>query len=341
MEKVEAYFYVYQHLRADTREVFYVGKGKGKRLTSRGRNEYWKRIVQKHGLIVELIAEGLTEEEAFILEVSTIKNYRERGLKLANMTEGGEGTVGRIVTEESRVNYRLSRLGEKNPMHGKTHDADIKEKIRKASIVNHAKPEVKAKIKDALTGLVRTDEVKEKIRQARIGTKRSDETKAKISEIKKGKPSKLKGTKLSDGTKEKLRQANLGKRYSEETKLKVSQASKGRVMSDEAKAKISAANKGKPSNRKGKTGFSTSEETKELLRLKNLGKTLSEETKRKMSEAQKAAHARGKRVVSEETKAKIRAKLLGKKLSEETRQKMSASRKLIASKNDAEEPSTE
>ena len=46
-----------------------------------------------------------------------------------------------------------------------------------------------------------------------------------------------------------------------------------------------------------------------------------------MSEAQKAAHAKGKRVVSEETKAKIRAKLKGQKLSDETRRKMSESRR--------------
>jgi len=187
--KDDKIFYVYQHLRADTREVFYVGKGKGKRLTSRGRNEYWKRIVDKHGLIVEVIAEKLTEIEAFELEVSTIRSLKQAGLKLANMTEGGEGTVGRVVTEESRLNYRISRLGEKNPMHGKSHNDVIKEKIRLASIVNHAKPEVKEKIKKALTGLIRTDEVKERIRQSRIGTKRSEETKAKLSALKKGRPS--------------------------------------------------------------------------------------------------------------------------------------------------------
>jgi len=287
-------FYVYQHLRADTREVFYVGKGKGKRLTSRGRNKYWKRIVEKHGLIVEVIAEKLTEIEAFELEVSTIRRHKEAGLKLANMTDGGEGTVGRLVTEESRVNYRFSRLGEKNPMHGKSHGEAIKEKIRQASIVNHAKPDVKEKIKKALTGLVRTDDVKEKIRQARIGTKHSDETKAKQSALKTGKPSNRLGAKLSDETKEKLRQANLGKKLSAETKAKVAASSKGRAMSEEAKAKISAANKGKVSNRKGLTGFKTSEATKEKLRAINKGK---------MSEAQKAAHA--KRLVSEETKAKI------------------------------------
>lgn len=320
-------FYVYQHLRADTGEVFYVGKGKGKRLTSRGRNEYWKRIVEKHGLIVEVIAEKLTEIEAFELEVSTIRSHKESGLKLANMTDGGEGTVGRVVTEQSRVNYRQSRLGEKNPMHGKSHGHEIKEKIRQASIVNHAKPDVKAKIKKALTGLVRTEEFKEKIRQARIGTKRSDETKAKQSALKRGKPSKRLGAKLSDETKEKIRQANLGKKLSLETKTKIAASGKGRAMSAEVKAKISAANKGKVSSRKGITGFLTSEVTKEKLRAINKGKTLSEETKRKMSEAQKAVHAKGKRVLSDETKAKIRAKLIGKKLSDETRRKMSESRR--------------
>jgi len=166
-----------------------------------------------------------------------------------------------------------------------------------------------------------------KIRRARTGTKHSDETKAKQSLLKKGKPSKRLGSKLSDKTKEKLRQANLGKKLSLETKSKIAASGKGRTMSAEAKAKISAANKGKVSNRKGITGFKTSEATKEKLRAINKGKTLSEETKIKMSEAQKAAHAKSKRVVSEETKAKIREKLKGKKLSDETRRKMSESRR--------------
>ena len=45
-------FYVYEHLRADTGEVFYVGKGSGHRARCRqGRNPYWRAVANKHGYV--------------------------------------------------------------------------------------------------------------------------------------------------------------------------------------------------------------------------------------------------------------------------------------------------
>ncbi|MBT8514387.1 hypothetical protein G6727_02805 [Polynucleobacter paneuropaeus] len=282
-KKILNNFYIYQHLKADTNEIFYVGKGNKKRAYSHNRGEYWKRVVAKHGLIVQIIHQDLDEDTAFKLEIETIQIYRSQGIKLVNMTDGGEGTSGRITTDESRINYSKSRLGNKNPMYQKTHNPEIIEKIRQASVINHANPETKAKLKKALTGINRSDETKEKIRQVRTGTKRSDETKKKLSDAKKGKTSNRKGVKLSEETKEKIRLANLGKKLSQETKDKLAVSSKGRVMSDDAKRKISEANKGRVSVRKGKPGKKLSEETKEKLRQINLGKKLSDETRRKMS----------------------------------------------------------
>ena len=282
-KKILNNFYIYQHLKADTNEIFYVGKGNKKRAYSHNRGEYWKRVVAKHGLIVQIIHQDLDEDTAFKLEIETIQIYRSQGIKLVNMTDGGEGTSGRITTDESRLNYSKSRLGDKNPMFHKTHNPEIIEKIRQASVINHANPETKAKLKKALTGINRSDETKEKIRQVRTGTKRSDETKKKLSDAKKGKTSNRKGVKLSEETKEKIRLANLGKKLSQETKDKLAVSSKGRAMSDDAKRKISEANKGRVSIRKGKPGKKLSEETKEKLRQINLGKKLSDETRRKMS----------------------------------------------------------
>ena len=39
MAEIDAVFYVYQHRKADNGEVFYIGKGKGKRLLSERRSE--------------------------------------------------------------------------------------------------------------------------------------------------------------------------------------------------------------------------------------------------------------------------------------------------------------
>mgnify|MGYP003349371684 CR=1 FL=1 len=104
-------FYVYQHRTKDSNEIFYVGKGKGNRCnTSKGRNRYWHRIVNKHGgYVVEKIAENLDEQMAFQIEMETIEKYKMQGILLTNMTNGGEGTSGfsHPHTEEHKQKLKL------------------------------------------------------------------------------------------------------------------------------------------------------------------------------------------------------------------------------------------
>ena len=51
-------FYIYQHLKADTNAIFYVGKGKGNRCDQKkGRNSYWHKVVNKHGFNSQIEAE--------------------------------------------------------------------------------------------------------------------------------------------------------------------------------------------------------------------------------------------------------------------------------------------
>jgi plasmid maintenance system antidote protein VapI len=83
-------FYVYVHRRCDNKEVFYVGKGCGNRANDvKQRNVWWKRVYEKCGRIVEYVEKGLSEDDAYDLEVETIKFYRECGIKLCNLTIGG------------------------------------------------------------------------------------------------------------------------------------------------------------------------------------------------------------------------------------------------------------
>lgn len=85
-------YYVYLHRRGDNNEVFYVGKGRGRRsTTTSGRNKWWKNVYNKHGFSVEHVETGLCEEDAFSLEVELIKFYKENNHVLCNITCGGEG----------------------------------------------------------------------------------------------------------------------------------------------------------------------------------------------------------------------------------------------------------
>lgn len=111
-------FYVYLHIRNDTGEVFYVGKGRKKRATrTDGRNDYWKRIVQKSGgFSVKYVFSNLTESEAFDLEIKTIQELKNQGVNLCNLTDGGEGLSGIVPTKDHREKISLAKAGIKRPI---------------------------------------------------------------------------------------------------------------------------------------------------------------------------------------------------------------------------------
>ena len=91
-------YYVYIHKKKTTGEVFYVGKGKNWRATNKTqRNKFWKRVVRKHGFVVEIVEKNIQEWYAHELEISLIAYYgrRDQGRgTLVNLTDGGEGSEG-------------------------------------------------------------------------------------------------------------------------------------------------------------------------------------------------------------------------------------------------------
>lgn len=96
-DKKQNIYYVYLHRRKDDNEVFYVGKGKNYRAsTSSNRNQWWQRIVSKHGYVVEYVEKNLSEQSAYDLEVETIKFYRDNNHNLCNLSDGGEGNTGAV-----------------------------------------------------------------------------------------------------------------------------------------------------------------------------------------------------------------------------------------------------
>lgn len=112
--------YVYVHRKADTGQVFYVGKGtikRGRRIERpyerTSRNQWWQRVVSKHGFLVELIASCLTDQESQRLERELIAFYGRKAL--VNMTDGGDGHAGIIVSEELRRKRSINSRGKRSP----------------------------------------------------------------------------------------------------------------------------------------------------------------------------------------------------------------------------------
>lgn len=107
--------YVYLHRRNDTGEVFYVGKGSLRprqktqvcdRAHARDRrNPRWRNIANKHGFSVDLFASCESDEFAQHLERELIASFGRSDLgngSLVNMTDGGDGHAGLLVSPQSR-----------------------------------------------------------------------------------------------------------------------------------------------------------------------------------------------------------------------------------------------
>ena len=122
---------VYRHRRLDTFEVFYIGIGKTEKraYSKKSRNKWWKNIILKTEYSVEIIIEDISWKEAQEVEVLLISEYGRRDLglgNLVNLTNGGEGTQGIIVSDKTKQNMSISATGRK-------HSEESKEKNRIAS----------------------------------------------------------------------------------------------------------------------------------------------------------------------------------------------------------------
>ena len=149
-------FYVYLHRKCTDGTPFYVGKGKGKRAWNFSkRNNKWTNIFNKYGVKVEILYDGLEEKDAFAIEVETIQKLRNEGFDLANLTDGGEGSSGTIVSEHTR---KLISQRHK----GRVKSEDERLKLKLANLGVKKKPESVAKMRATLTGKKQSEFTKNK-----------------------------------------------------------------------------------------------------------------------------------------------------------------------------------
>lgn len=165
-------FYVYAWRRPDTNEIFYIGKGRGRRdVTLKHRNPIFMNIVRKlkrDGLkpSVFRLHDNLSEEDAFSLEKSEITYYGRIDINtgsLANFTDGGEGISGSVHSEFTKAKRRASLAGlQRTEQWCANISAGLKGK------------------KNAL-GVIRSEETRRKMSEAKRGIRKSESTRSKIS----------------------------------------------------------------------------------------------------------------------------------------------------------------
>jgi hypothetical protein len=168
-------FYVYEHWRTDRQECFYVGKGHGRRAYDmrRGRNRWHKFLQAKLSALgtaieIKIVADGLSEREAFDFEVQRIAFWKNDGADLCNLTAGGDGPSGYKFSEE-----RKRAAGEKS--RGRKHSAESRAKMSAAAIGNKR-----------ATGCKRARHLVEALIARNTGRVVSEETCLRISNSKRG-----------------------------------------------------------------------------------------------------------------------------------------------------------
>lgn len=122
------------------------------------KNGIFKNAIKKYGwdnFEHVIIKEGLTKEEANLLETSLIKEYKELGISY-NITDGGEGALGYKHTDETKKKMSLRNRGKKIPEH------------------------VKIMVSTRFKGIPFSEEHKLKISIALKGKEKSEETKLKM-----------------------------------------------------------------------------------------------------------------------------------------------------------------
>lgn len=124
--------YVYRHIRLDNNKPFYIGIGSDdlfKRSEShKGRNQIWENIINKTEYRVEIMLDNLTWEEACEKEREFIALYGRRDLgkgPLVNLTDGGEGVLGLIHREETKLSISKNLSGRSyESIHGDNADKE-------------------------------------------------------------------------------------------------------------------------------------------------------------------------------------------------------------------------
>ena len=182
-------YYVYAWYLKSTNEIFHIGKGKNKRYldTKVHRNKYFTAIINKYpdDVDVKIIQNNLSEQDAWDLERKLITEYKEIGQCKTNLHIGGCGGFTGNTPERSKKisDFAKTRVGELNPMFGKTHTQEARKKISEANLGRKLSPEHIQILVDCTKNRIYTDEMREHMRQMSTGRKATPEAYLKMMNI--------------------------------------------------------------------------------------------------------------------------------------------------------------
>jgi len=177
-----AEFYTYLHCKPDG-TPFYVGKGTGYRSHDLGhRTNYHKNIVAKYGRgnIGIFVFQCESEKQALADEIQQVAQLRREGYKLVNLTDGGDGTSGRVPTAEHRAKASMSNRGQGR---GRKLSPDVCMKMsiaRKGKARTYLSEVARERIGAAQRGKITSDAVRLKISAATKQAMQHPDVRAKM-----------------------------------------------------------------------------------------------------------------------------------------------------------------
>ena len=193
-------YYVYEWFIVDTLEIFYIGKGKGLRRfeEKHQRNNYFINIVNKYECAVRVYQYGLTQMEAFDLEMERISYWKSLGFAKANLSIGGRGgDTYTYLSEERKLERRLAMTKINNIRWMNASEEDRKAFGQKVSNSIKQNGSLKGE-KNPMYGKTHSDEVKLFLSLNRIGRKHKEESKLLMSESRTGEKNHMYGKSIRD-----------------------------------------------------------------------------------------------------------------------------------------------
>lgn len=180
----------------------------------------WIRSVEAAGgeIVATVLESGLSWSESGVREVSLIAHHRSLRADLTNGTDGGDGSLGRSHSPETREKMSITRKGKPMPPFSVEHRSNLSA---------------------AGKGRTCSTESREKMSAAHKGKPLSASHCAAMSVAHKGKQK-------SDEHQAKITASLTGKTRSPEQRANMSAAQKGKPKSPKARANMSAARSGKP-----------------------------------------------------------------------------------------------